>query len=366
MTRSRRTGFLWHELYAWYEASAPSSLYLEPTQSLESAESKRRFRNLLDVSGLLEKLETFGPVEADDEALLRVHAPAYLAKVEALSSGEGGDAGKFAYVPKRGMRILRLSAGGAIRAVDAVLDGEVDNFYALSRPPGHHARQNAGMGYCIFNNVAIAAAHARARKGVGRIAIVDWDVHHGNGTQEIFWNDPDVLTISLHQDGLFTLSDGGVHEVGGPDAKESNINVPLPAGSGHGAYLAAMHRVVVPALRKFRPDVILVASGLDAGFRDPLGRMMLHSDSYREMTAVLMEAADELCDGRLVLVHEGGYSPTTVPFAGLAILEQLSGSRTPVEDPFVDSAKRIAGQELQPFQNELLASIAARVGLPAA
>jgi acetoin utilization deacetylase AcuC-like enzyme len=349
-----RTGFSWHELFAWHDAGTYPLPYVEPAAVADSADAKRRFRNLIDVSGLLAQLQPLLVREATDAEILRAHAPELLEKIVATSRAGGGSIGRYAHIGAGGERTVRLAAGAAIEAVDAVLSGEVLNAYALLRPCGHHATRDASMGFCIVNNLAIAACHALDTRELARIAVVDWDVHHGNGTQSIFWDDPRVLTISLHQDGLFALP-GGQSDETGPDPRHTtNLNVPLPAGSGHDAYLSAFERVVLPALDRFAPQLILVASGLDASSHDALGRMNLHSDSYRAMTMQLMDAADRHCDGRLVLCHEGGYSATLVPFIGLAIVETLAGVRTQVVDPFLANVARQSSQKLFAHQAEAI------------
>lgn len=344
------TGFLWHELFAWYDPGPYLQPYVEPWPLLDTPETKRRIRNLLDVSGMLGHLTPLSPRVAEDDEIARAHDRGYVTRLKHLSDSGGGLVGPFARVVPGGMHTLRLCAGGAMASVDAVLDGVVDNAYALLRPAGHHAEHAAGMGYCLVNNVAIAALHAIEGRGLDRVAIVDWDVHHGNGTQNIFWSDPRVLTISIHQEDLYPIGSGRAEEVGEGDGRGLTVNLPLPAGSGDGAYRLAMESIVVPALEIFRPDLILVSSGLDALIRDPNGRMMLHSDSFRAMTRSVREAAERLCGGRLVLCHEGGYSPVAAPFAGLAILEELSGMRSSTTDPFLDAAIRQPGQFLQQHQ----------------
>ena len=247
--------------------------------------------------------------------------------------------------------IALLAAGGAIVAVDAVLDEEVENVYALVRPPGHHALPDTGIGFCLFGNVAIAVLHARHLRGLDRVAVVDWDVHHGNGTEAAFYDDPSVLTISIHQDSCFPPGSGPVERTGEGRGDGFNVNVPLPPGSGDGAYHAAFERVVLPALHSFRPELVVVASGFDANGMDPLGRMLLHSGSYRWMTRQLLDAAHETADGRLVLCHEGGYSTAVVPFCGLAVLEELSGITTDVSDPFLQILEPTVGHELTSQQD---------------
>ena len=204
-----------------------------------------------------------------------------------------------------------------------MLRGDVDNVYALVRPPGHHAERDRGRGFCIFGNPALAAMHAREQRDVARVAIVDWDVHHGNGTEHAFYGDPTVLTISLHQDNLYPADSGRVEDNGVGAGEGCNLNVPLPPGSGNGAYAAAVERVVVPALRTFRPEIILVACGFDASMLDPFAIMMLDSRGFARMTQIVLDLAAEICDGRLAMIHEGGYSSAYVPFCGAAAIEEL-------------------------------------------
>jgi acetoin utilization deacetylase AcuC-like enzyme len=230
----------------------------------------------------------------------------------------------------------------------------VKNAYALIRPPGHHATATTGMGFCLFGNAVVAIHHARAVHGIRRVATVDWDVHHGNGTQAAFYADPSVLTISIHQDSLFPPASGGLAEIGEGAGEGYTINVPLPPGSGNGAYVATIERVVLPALERFKPELIVVPSGFDASGVDPLGRQMVSSDGYRTMTRLLMQAADTLCGGRLVMTHEGGYSAMYVPYCGLAVLEEMSGVRTHVEDPWAPLMAEWGQQALQPHQAALI------------
>jgi len=350
------TGWVFHELFLWHDTGTyagvfPPGLTIEPGEHAENPATKRRFRNLLEVSGLLEQLTSLKLRPATEAEIGRFHTPDYIGRIRDLSAAiKGGDAGELTPFGQGGYEVALLAAGGAITAVDAVLQGKVKNAYALVRPPGHHAVRDKGMGFCIFGNVAVAIMHAKVVHKIGKVATVDWDVHHGNGTQQAFYDDPTVLTISIHQDRLFPTNSGGLEEIGSGPGEGYNLNIPMPPGSGVGAYLAAFERVVVPALRRFRPELIVVPSGFDAGGNDPLGRMMVHSDGYRRMTRLLMEVADEVCDGRLVLSHEGGYSATNVPYCGLAVMEELSGIRTAVADPWLPHMERWGGQDLQPHQ----------------
>lgn len=337
---TEKTGFIWHEQFMWHEHSGfagvmPPGGLVQPYHHFDHPETKRRFKNLLDMTGLTAQLEVITPPMASREALALVHSAQHIANVEALSAAGGGDTGMFAPVGPGGFAIAARCAGGAMAAVDAVVSGQVRNAYALLRPGGHHAEPDMGKGFCIFANGSIAARHAQQAHGLERVAIVDWDVHHGNGAQKIFWNDRSVLTISIHQDRSFPPDSGLVDEVGGADAAGFNINIPLPAGSGMGAYEAAFDRVIEPALAAFAPELIIISCGFDAGGWDPLARMMLHSASFANFTARMMACAQALCSGRLVMLHEGGYDAATVPFMGLRVIETLSGIDTGAEDPFL-------------------------------
>jgi acetoin utilization deacetylase AcuC-like enzyme len=272
------------------------------------------------------------PRSATDEELARVHDPRFLRWLDGLS-GEDGYVDADTYVGPESVGVARLAAGGTIAMVDAILDGPVKRGVALVRPPGHHARPAHAMGFCLINNVALAAAHARAR-GLERVAVVDWDVHHGNGTQEAFYADPSVLYVSTHQFPFYPGT-GAVLETGERDGKGYTINVPIAAGGGDGVYRGAFERLIVPVLEEYRPELVLISAGFDASARDPLAEMALTSDAFGWMARELRRVADATAGGRIALVLEGGYDLVALE-AGVA-----SATRGLVEGTAVEIARDV-------------------------
>ncbi|CRK57856.1 Deacetylases, including yeast histone deacetylase and acetoin utilization protein [Alloactinosynnema sp. L-07] len=356
------TGYLYHELYGWHDTGTWTGLLpadhrggLQPLRHFENPEAKRRTHELVAVSGLLDTLTRLAPRPASDEDILRVHTPGHLARLSATNDtgGDAGDGGS-PFGPG-GVDIARLAAGGAIVAAESVVDGVVGNAYALVRPPGHHALPDSGMGFCLLANTAIAAAAVRATRGVRRIAVVDFDVHHGNGTEAAFRDDADTLTISIHQDGVFPPTTGGVDTT-----TATNLNIPLPAGTGNGGYEAAFIEAVLPALHRFRPELILVAAGYDAGATDPLARMMVTAAGYTRLTALLLDTATDLCDGRISFTHEGGYDPVYAPLCAYAVIATLAGAKR-LPDPFAPNFDFLPGQALQPHQAAAITAATAAI-----
>lgn len=365
-----KTAFVWEELYMWHDTGhyagvlePDPAMFIEPDEHSENPKTKRRLKNLLDVAGVTAQLHHVPARTASDEDILRVHSKEYLDRLTTLSEEHGGDAGGLSPFGRGGVDVARLSAGGCLAIADAIMAGEADNGYALNRPPGHHACADTGMGFCMFSNGSIVAKHLISKHGLSRIAIVDWDVHHGNGPQGIFYDDPSVLTISVHQDNCFPPESGPVDETGEGDGNGTNINIPLPPGSGRGAYYESFEKVVLPALDAFKPEFILVASGFDGAGQDPLGRNMLYSTAYAKLTHMLLDAAEKLCGGRLMMTHEGGYSPSVVPFCGLAVIEALSGIDSGVTDPFAPLIAGMGYQDTQPHQQAVIDRAAENLAL---
>ncbi|RUL45663.1 class II histone deacetylase [Lysinibacillus antri] len=358
----KKTGFICDESYFWHDTGngalfMPPGGYIETDVHSENPATKRRFKNLLEISGLMEKLDQIKPRPASVEEVKFYHGESYINKVKELSEIGFGDAGELALVGKGSYEIALLSAGGAITAVEAVVNGKVDNAYALTRPPGHHAEADLGMGFCLFNNVAIAAKYARNVLGLERVMILDWDVHHGNGTESAFYDDPNVLFVSLHQERLYPPGRGKREDIGKGDGLGRTVNIPLPAGTGNAGYLHALQEVVGPIADQFKPELILISAGQDPGMFDPLARMMVNAEGFRQMTRFMLDLADKHCNGKLVACHEGGYSAAYVPFCSLAIVEEMSGIRTDVEDPFGEAFKDLPIEELYDIQKDYVAKV---------
>ena len=358
---------LWHVPGGLHALFLPVGGWVQPMAGsgmAESPDSKRRIKSLMDVSGLTDKLDVRSAPMATEAELRRVHPQSYLDRFKALSDAGGGDLGEVAPFGPGSFEIARLSTGLAIAALSSVLRGEHANAFSMSRPPGHHCLREHSMGFCLFNNIAVAIEAAKASHGVERVAVIDWDVHHGNGTQQIFYDRSDVLTLSLHQEHCFPPGYSGAEDRGAGEGLGCNVNVPLQPGGGHASYLYAFERIVVPVIDRYKPQLIVVASGLDANGVDPLARMQLHPESFREMTRQVKQLAARHAGGKLVVVHEGGYAEACVPFCGLAVMEELCGHRTEVQDPFSEFfTLQQPGPRFMALQRELIDEMAALHGV---
>ena len=292
----------------------------------ERPERLSRTWSVLGQAGIPAHLQRLDPCTATRDEFELVHTPALIDEIEAACArGEYAWIGPQARVGPQSWEAALLAAGGVLAVADAVLDGEVDNGVALVRPPGHHSTGDTAMGFCLFNSIAIAARRAQRRDGIDRVAIVDWDVHHGNGTQAIFYDDPSVLFVSLHQDDLYPKGSGALEQTGGGAGEGFTVNVPLPAGTGDAGYLLAWDETVAPRLVAFDPDLLLISAGQDPAASDPLGRMSVTAEGFRALTERAKRQAERLCDGRLAVALEGGYSLEHLPFCNLAIVEALAG-----------------------------------------
>ncbi len=309
-----------------FDAHAPLAYHPERPERLAAARAAARSAEAI-VSW--ERVAARG---ASNDELARVHEASYLEHLERLKREHGTQGGS----PNRGSEGLyldpdtyvvggsvdaaRLAAGGLVALVDGVLEGRANKGLALVRPPGHHARPGQAMGFCLINNVAVAAAHARAR-GLSRVAIVDWDVHHGNGTQEMFFRDPSVLYVSTHQYPFYPGS-GAAREIGEGEGKGFTVNVPLSAHGGDAIYRGAFERVILPVLDEYKPELLLVSAGFDPATRDPLAQMDVSASAFGWMARALRGVAERHAKGRAVMVLEGGYD---LPSLEAGLLSAVKG-----------------------------------------
>ena len=280
--------------------------------------------NRLEASGVLRTLVRLESRPASEDDLALVHTRDYIALVQReiacgcseLSTGDTS-------IGQGSLEAAYLAAGGCLAAVDAVLQGAVSNAFCLVRPPGHHASAARGMGFCIFNNIALAARYAQRKYGIEHVLIADWDVHHGNGTQDIFYEDGSVLFFSTHQSPWYPFT-GAASEQGEGAGLGATINCPLPAGSGRREIEAAFTNRLLPAAKAFHPDLILISAGFDSRQGDPLGQFLLTDEDFRDLTELLLALAAECCDHKLISVLEGGYNLSGLASAAEAHLRALS------------------------------------------
>ena len=306
-----------------------SEAYLQHLTGEGHPEQPARVTAILDRlrdEGLFERTLQIAPRLATDADLLRCHSKTYLRIVaEDVADGERRLSTGDTPLSARSLEVARLAAGGLLAAVDAVLEGQVRNACALVRPPGHHATPTHGMGFCIFNSIAIAARYAQAQHGVRRVLIADWDVHHGNGTQEIFYEDGTVLFFDTHQHPLYPGT-GAAAETGRGAGLGLNINCPFPAGAGRKEIVGAFRERLIRAAEAFKPELVLVSAGFDSRIDDPLGGFGLTDEDFAELTGIMKEIAAAHCGGRLISTLEGGYNLSGLAAAAASHVRALMGN----------------------------------------
>jgi acetoin utilization deacetylase AcuC-like enzyme len=293
------TGLLLDPLYKQH---APGEHHPERPERLDAVTSA------LEREGHVGAMTRIPPRPATDDELAAVHSREYidLAKREVARGARQLSTGDTDVMP-RSMDVALRAAGGVLNGVDSIFNGRVKNAFCAVRPPGHHATPTRGMGFCIFNNVAVAARYAQRKYGAGRVLIVDWDVHHGNGTQDVFWRDGSVLFFSTHQYPWYPGT-GALDERGEGKGKDRIINRPFDAGAGREQIYGVFREDLQPAAKQFKPDFVIISAGFDSRAGDPLGRFRLTDDDFRDLTRLTMDIADECCEGRVLSVLEGGYS----------------------------------------------------------
>lgn len=269
---------------------------------------------------------------ATREELLRIHSPQYVDMILATAGKGYRSLDPDTAVSEGSCEAALLAAGGLCDAVSAVISGEIDNAFALVRPPGHHAEYSRGMGFCLFNNLAVGARHALAAHGVNRVLVVDWDLHHGNGTQHTFEEDASVLYFSTHQYPYYPGT-GASEQIGRGSGEGFTVNVPLSSGKGDAEYAAVFHRILRPVALGFKPELILVSAGFDTHQNDPLGGMRVTSPGFRRLARTILEIADDCCRGRVVMALEGGYDLDGLSRSVRAVIREMAG----MDDPFTES-----------------------------
>jgi acetoin utilization deacetylase AcuC-like enzyme len=329
-------------------------IFLEHLTPADHPEQPERLRRAIEVLEALNWMEREGlvhlpPRAASEDELALIHDPAYIehvkhaveraARLEVENERKSRFFATDTYVSAQSYEAAIRAAGAPLTAIDAVLKGEIDNAYCLVRPPGHHALKDAAMGFCLFNNVAIAARYAIEKHGLERVMIVDYDVHHGNGTQDAFYDDPRVLYFSTHQ-APFYPGTGLSGELGEGPGLGTTINVPLPATTDFGPYDAVFRQVLAPAADRFNPQLILVSAGFDAHWSDPIGDMYLSTAAFFQLNRVIIKLAELLCNGRLVMVQEGGYNIEAMAGCVATSINQLLG-----DDAAVDSLGKAPDKE---------------------
>jgi acetoin utilization deacetylase AcuC-like enzyme len=291
----------------------------------ENAERIRAIWRGMEESGLTARMQLLDPQALDKDSVLTVHSPEYLALLEHISSlGRIAHLDPDTYAGPDALAIALLSAGGAVGAVDRVLGGAAGNGLAVLRPPGHHAMPDHGMGFCLLGNVAIAARHAQAKHGIEQVLIVDYDVHHGNGTEAMFYDDPSVLYVSTHQYPFYPGT-GAATDVGAGRGEGFNVNIPLPVGSGDYSYATVFSHIVWPMAERFGPQLVLVSIGMDAYWADPLAEMRLTLTGYAHLAAEVIAMAQRFCDGKVIFALEGGYNLDALRFGVSNVARALLG-----------------------------------------
>ncbi len=336
-----KVGFVYDPVYLEHDTG----------QHVENARRLEAIISHLEQTGLRQQLVSLEPRAASVEELSSVHHKQHIAHIQDVAQRGGGWLDADTVMSSGSYKAALYAAGGAIRATEAVMSGEVGSAFALVRPPGHHATSQRAMGFCLFNNVAVATEYALARYNLERILIIDFDVHHGNGTQEIFYDNPQVMYISTHEYPFYPGT-GDIGETGSGAAGGTTVDIPLRAGCGDNEYLQVFEQIIAPAAGRFKPQLMLVSAGYDAHWADELAMMQVSTIGFAQMVKIIKQMADELCGGRLVFSLEGGYNLTALATSVKATLDVLLGN-TDIEDSLGRSLQEFAALDIAPLINTI-------------
>ena len=320
----------------------------------EHAGRIRAVWSALEAAGMTGQLLAPSPSSASDQQVLSVHTVEHLQRLVDISQMDRSVLiDQDTYALPSSLDVARLAAGAVIRAVDAVCAGDADNAMAIVRPPGHHATPDRQMGFCLLNNVAIGARHAHNTHRLNRVMILDYDVHHGNGTQDIFYSDSAVMFLSIHQSPYYPGT-GALDEVGAAEGRGTTVNVPVPAGHGDQSYRLMIEQVVTPATLRFRPDLLLISVGFDAHWVDPLAGMRLSLGGYDWLARECLKLAEQVCAGRIVFVMEGGYDLKALSHGWCNIARALLGLDD-LSDPYGAAPADSSSGDIQPLLDRVRA-----------
>ncbi|MFC1995677.1 histone deacetylase [Chloroflexota bacterium] len=325
-----KVGFVYDPIYLQHDTG----------QHVENAKRLEAILSCLEQTQLKQQLTLIKPCPATVEELSMVHHEQHISHIREVAKRGGGWLDADTVMSPDSYDAALYAAGGTIRATEAVMNGEVASAFALVRPPGHHATSQRAMGFCLFNNVAVAAKYALTKYKLDRILIIDFDVHHGNGTQEIFYDNPQVLYISTHQYPFYPGT-GGIEEIGAGEAKRTTVNIPLPSGCGDDEYLSVFEQIIIPVTKQFNPQFILISAGYDSHWADELALMQVSVSGFAKMVKIIWELASELCNGRLVLSLEGGYNLNALATSVKATFDVLMGNHN-IDDSLGQPTHRFA------------------------
>jgi len=322
----------------------PIYLKHDTGQHIENAQRLEATISHLEQTQLKQQLTLIKPRAASTEEISLVHHNQHISHIQDVAQRGGGWLDVDTVMSPDSYQAAIYAAGGAIRASEVVMNGEVGSAFALVRPPGHHATSQRAMGFCLFNNVAIATRYVQAKYKLDHVVIIDFDVHHGNGTQATFYDNPQVLYVSTHEYPFYPGT-GGIEETGSGAGEGTTINIPLPAGCGDAEYLQAFEQIIVPAAKRFNPQFIAVSTGYDLHWADDIALMQVSTNGLARMVKIIKGLADELCNGRLVFSLEGGYHLQALPYSVKATFDVLLGSAN-IEDTLGQSPHRFQAPDI--------------------